>query len=80
MEAKGRASSQCLVARPWIVARTHGKVVQAAPSWRALRSDSDQACVGGLQNIWQWKKQGSCVPGGVRATRGGAPLQHPLLC
>ena len=48
MEAMGRAGSQCLVAGPLPLSRTHGKVAQAAPSCRALGSDSDQAGVAGF--------------------------------
>ena len=64
-----RASSQCLVTGPLTVARTHRKVVQAAPSCRALGSGSDpQAGVGSAQSIWQWQQQGVCIFMGVRAT------------
>ena len=52
MEAMSKASSKCLVAGPLTVARTHGKVVQAAPSCRSLGGDSDQAGVGGAWSIW----------------------------
>ena len=69
MEARGRASSQCLVAGPLTVARTSGKVAQAAPSCRALGSgDAPQAGSGGMQSMWQGQQQGVCVPSGVRAT------------
>ena len=57
MEAMGRASSQCLVARPLTVARTHGEVAQAAPSFRALGSGSDlQVSVCGAQRICQQER------------------------
>ena len=46
-----RATSQCLVAGPLTVARTHRKVAQAASSFRVLRSDSDQAGIGDTQGI-----------------------------
>ena len=47
MEAMGRGSSQCLVAGPLTVARTHKEVVQAAPICRVLGSSSDtEASVG----------------------------------
>jgi len=47
MEAMDRANSQCLVAGPLTVARTCGKVAQAAPSCRALGSSRDpQAGIG----------------------------------
>ena len=78
----GRAGSQCLVAGPLTMARTQGKVAQAAPSCRALGRGSDpQAGVGGTQSIWQWQWQwqGMSVPRGVRATMGGAQLQCPPL-
>ena len=75
-----RASSQYLIAGPLTVARSHGKEAQAAPSCRAWGIDSDQACVGGTQSIWQWQQQGRDVPRGMRATMGGAWLQCPLLC
>ena len=76
----GRASSQCLVARPLTVSRSCGKVVQAAPSCRALGSDSDQAGVGYSQSIWQWQQQCRCIPMGVRSIMGSVCLQCPLLC
>ena len=68
VEARGRACSSCLVSGPLTEERTHGKVVQPAPSCRALGSDS----VGGSQSVWQWQQQGRCIPRGVRATMGGA--------
>ena len=81
MEAMGRASSQCLVAGPLTVARTHRKVVQATPSCRALGSGSDlQAGVGGTWSFWQWHWQGVCIPRGVRRTIGGGRLQCPHTC
>ena len=47
MEAVGRVYSQCLVAGPLTVVRTHWEVVQAAPGYRALGSGRDpQADVG----------------------------------
>ena len=49
MEAMGRASSQCLIAGPLATVKDHRKVAQAAPSCRALGSDSDQAGVGGFR-------------------------------
>ena len=58
----GRASSQCLVAR------TQGKVAQAAPNCRALGSDSYQTAVGRAQSIWHGHEQGGCVPRGVSIT------------
>ena len=67
MEAMGWDSHQCLAAGPLTVERTHGKVVHAAPSCRALGHDSEQACVGSTQSIWQWRQQGGCVHRGVRA-------------
>ena len=70
MEAMDRASSQCLVAGPLTVARTCGKMAPAALSFRALGSDSDQACVGSAWSMKQWQQQGRCVPRGVRATTG----------
>ena len=71
-EAKGRASSECLVAGLLTVARTCRKVAQATPSYRALGSGNEpQADLGGAQSIWQWQWQGVCVPRGVRATIGG---------
>ena len=61
MEAIGRNSS--VVAGPFTVSRTHGKVVQAAPSCRALGSGSDpQAGVDDTWSVWQWQQQGVCVP------------------
>ena len=81
VQAVGMASSQCLVAGPLRVARTCRKVVQAAPSCRALGSSSGpQAGVGSTQSISQWQQQGVCVPRGVRATTGGTWLQFPPLC
>ena len=63
MEAMGRASIQCVVAGPLAVARIRSKVVQAAPSCRALGSCSDtQTDVGSAQSVWQWQWQGGCVP------------------
>ena len=54
LEEMGRASSQCLVARPLTVVGTHEEVAQAAPGCRALRGGSDpQAGVGGDQSLWQ---------------------------
>ena len=44
-----------MVPEPLRVARTHGKMVQAAPSCRALGSDSDQEGVGNAWIIWQWQ-------------------------
>ena len=74
------ASSQCLVAGPLTVVRTHRKVVQAAPSCRALESGSDpQAGVGSAWSDWQWQQQGACIPRGVRATTDGAGFST-LLC
>ena len=56
MEAGDRASSQCLVAGPLTVQRTHREVAQAAPSCRAWGSGSDpQGGVGGTQGVWQWQ-------------------------
>ena len=80
MEAMGRARSQCLVAGPFTVAWTHGKVEQAAPICRALASDNDlQADVDGAQSIWQWQKQGVCIPRKVSTAMVGAWLQcHPV--
>ena len=64
MEALGRASSQCLVAGTLTVARTHGKVVHAAPSCRAPESDSEpHAGLCGARNMLQWQKQGLCISG-----------------
>ena len=55
MEARSRASSQCLIAGPLTVARTHGEVAPAAPVCSALGSSDDpQAVVGITQSIWQW--------------------------
>ena len=55
----GRANSQGLVAGPLTVARTCGKVVQAASSCRALGSGNEsQADLGGTQSTWQWQQQG----------------------
>ena len=55
MEAMSRASSQCLIAGPLTVARTHGEVAPAAPVCSALGSSDDpQAVVGITQSIWQW--------------------------
>lgn len=80
-EAMSRASSQCLVTGPLTVARTHRKVVQAAPSCRALGSGSElREVLDGAWNICQWQHQGVCVPRAVRATTGGAWLQCPPLC
>ena len=54
MEAMGRACSQCLVAGFLTVTRTHGELVQAAPSCRALRSGSDpQGCLGRVGRFWK---------------------------
>ena len=75
----GRVSSQCLVAGPLTVARTCGKVAQAAPSCTTLGSDSDQVGVGSIWSIWQWQQQGRCVPRGVRAATGSGRLPCPLL-
>lgn len=48
-----------------------GGAVQAAPSYRVLGSNSDQACVGSAQSVWQWRQQqGGCVLRGMRATMG----------
>ena len=67
----GRASEQCLVAGTLTVARTCGKLAQAAPSCKALGSGSDpQAGVSGTWSIWQW---------GVRGTMDGTQLQCPPL-
>ena len=61
MKAIGMSSSQCLVSGPLTVAMTHGKVMQATPSCRALGSGSDlKAGVGCAQSIWQW--QHVCIP------------------
>ena len=79
-EAKGRASSECLVAGLLTVARTCRKVAQATPSCRALGSGNEaQANWDGAQNIWQWWLQGVWVSRGVRATTGGIRLQCPPL-
>ena len=72
-----RASSQCLVTGPLTMSRTCGKVVQGVSSCRALGSDSDQACVGSGQSIWQLQQQGRCVPRGVRATVDGCSVAVP---
>ena len=57
-----------------------GGAAQTASSYRVLGSDSDQACMGADQSIWQWQQQGGYVPRGVRATMGGAWLQCRLFC
>ena len=81
MESMGRAGSQCLVAGPLTVARTHGKVVQASPSFRALRSASDpQTGLAGAQSFWPWQWQGMGISMGMKATTGGAWFQCPPLC
>ena len=68
MEAVGRASSQCLIAGPLTVARTHRKLVQTSSSCQALRSGSDpQAGIGDTQDIWQW--QVMSIPKGVRSAQ-----------
>ena len=70
---------QCLVAGPLTVAEIHGEVAQAALGCRALgRVNDPQTDVGGAQTIWQWQKQGVCVPRGMRATMCGSQLQQPL--
>ena len=51
-----------------------GDTAQAVSSCRVLGSNSNQACVGSAQSIWQWQPQGKCVPREVRATLGGAWL------
>ena len=51
MEAMDKVSSQCLVARPLPVARTHREVVQAVPAYRALESGRDTQ-EGGAQSLW----------------------------
>ena len=70
-----RACSQCLVAGPLTVARTHREVVaQAAPDCRALGSGSDSlGGVGSTQSLWQrhWCSMGCVFPG---------LLQHSLDC
>ena len=76
----GRVSSQCLLAGPFSVARTCRKVVQAAPSCRALGSDSDaQAGVGSTWRIWQGPQQGVCIPRGEQQ-RVVLGLQGPPFC
>ena len=77
----GRASSSCLVTGTLKVARTFGKVAQAAPSCRALRSGSDpQADVGSPWSVRRWQQQGLCIPDGVRAATSGAWFQCTSLC
>ena len=60
MEEMGRASSWCQDAGPLTMAKGHGKVTQAAPSCRALGSDSNH--------------QGEAKPGvfGSGSSRAGA--------
>ena len=79
MEAMGRTSTQCMVARPFTVARTHREVAQAVPGCKALDIGSDpQGGVDGGQSLWQQQQLGVCVPRGVTAV-GGPWLQCPLL-
>ena len=62
-QAMGRASSQCQDAGPSTVAKTQGKVAQAAPSCRVLGSDSNhQSGVGSTWNVWLWQQQGGYIP------------------
>ena len=68
----GLGASACLLA--FEIGKTHRKMFQADPSCRAMERDSDQACIGRAQSIWQWQQQGRCILRGVRATRGGAWL------
>ena len=78
MEAIGRVSSQCLVARPMTVMRTCREVMQAAPDYRALGSGRDpQGCVASVQSLWLLQQQVMCVPMGVMAMSGD---QRPSLC
>ena len=67
----GRASRYFLVAGTLVVAKTCWNVEQPASSYRVLGSNSDQACVGSAQSVWQWRQQqGGCVLRGMRATMG----------
>ena len=76
-EAMSRASSQVLVAGPLTVARTHRKVVQAAPGCRALESESGlQAGVSSAQNVCQWQQQGVCSHGS-ESNNGGCLFSVP---
>ena len=68
----GRGSSQCLVAGPLTTGKDSCEV-QAAPSCRALGSDSDQADLGSAWSIWQWQQPGGCVSRGVRAKIAAMP-------
>jgi len=79
LEAMGSASSQCLVAGPLTVPRTHKKVMQVASDCWALGCGSDpQGGVGNGQNLWQLQQQGMYIPWRVRET-GDAQLQCPPL-
>lgn len=71
----GRTCSQCLVAGLLTVGRTHRKVVQAAPNYRALGSGNDsQAGVSSAQSIWQWQQHGVFFSHGNESNNGSCSV------